>query len=360
MGIFDESFLVATLTFTVPLLLAGMGELVSQRTGVINIGLEGMMLVGAFFAFLVTWHTGSLTLGAGAGLGAGALTAVVVAALAINARADQIIVGIGINVAALGLTTFLNQQLFSGQRASVDAMQPLAIPLLSDIPVIGKPLFDQVALAYVALLLVPAVWFLLAKTRSGLLIRATGEAPAVVDTAGTSVAVVRWWGALTAGALAGLGGAMLALGSVGVFIPGMSAGQGFIALASVIVGHWRPVGVFGACLLFGSATALQLRLQTAAGIPREVWLVALVATCAFVAWFVARRRGRLRVTPASATAALLALGIALYITRPSLDLPVQMWLMLPYVSALVVLAGVGGRVRMPAALAVPYERGGVT
>lgn len=357
MGIFDEGFLVATLAFAVPLLLAGTGELISQRSGVINIGLEGMMLVGAFFSFLVTWHTGSLALGAAAGLGAGALTAGLMAVLSINARADQIIVGIGINVAALGLTTFLNQQAFAGE-ASVDPMQSLPIPLLSDIPVIGKVLFDQVALGYIALLLVPAVWLLLAKTRFGLLIRATGEAPAVVDTAGTSVAFVRWCGTLAAGALAGLGGAMLVLGSVGVFIAGISAGQGFIALASVIVGRWHPVGVLGACLLFGGATALQLRLQTEGEIPPEVWLVLVIAVSAVAGWLVARRRGRIRVSSASAVLALIALGVTLYITRPSVDLPVQTWLMLPFVAALVVLAGVGGRARMPSALTVPYERRG--
>src|SRR5262249_13720579 len=172
----------------------------------------------------------------------------------------------------------------------LDAMSPVGIPGLDDLGGVGKALFDQPPLTYVAYLLVPALWLLLQRTSAGLALRAAGEVPEAVETAGISVGGGRWAGTLTAGALAGVGGAYLSVVSLGLFLQGMSAGRGFIALAAVIFGRWRPFGVLAACLVFGGADALQLRLQAEESIPREVWIV--VAAIPALALLYAIVRGR--------------------------------------------------------------------
>ena len=358
-GIFDAAWLAAMISLTTPVLFAALGEAVSERTGVINVGLEGMMLTGAFFAFLVTWQTGSPWLGVLTGLVAGALLAAVMAALAIEAGADQIVTGIGLNILALGITTFAFDQIFSHRgQVILDAMSPLGIPGLEELGGVGRALFHQPPLAYAAYVLVPVFWFLLHRTNAGLALRAAGELPEAVDTAGISVRAVRWAGTLAAGAMAGVGGAYLSVVSLGLFVQGMSAGRGFIALAAVIFGRWRPLSVLGACLLFGGADALQLRLQVAESIPREVWVVVAALPVLALAHAIGRRRvSRIERPDVALGAVVLVGGTVLAVLRPDWRIPGQLWLTMPYVVAILVLAGFVGRTRLPSALARPYRRG---
>jgi ABC-type uncharacterized transport system permease subunit len=360
MGPFDVAWLAASVRLSTPLLFAATGELVAERTGILNIGLEGMMLSGAFFAYLVGYVTESLWLGLLAGVGAGIVMALPMALLSINARADQIVIGVGLNLLALGITTFAFRQVFAGQaEAHLDRPGPLALPLLSDVPILGRALFSQTILVYMAIAGIAMAWFVLYRTRAGLAIRAAGEVPAAADTAGVPVERMRWVGTLVAGGMAGLAGGYLSVGQLGFFIEGMSAGRGFLALAAVIFGGWRPLGVLGACLVFGAADALQLRLQAEAIVPRQVWLaVALVAVAYLV--FTRWRRSTDRSHARALVGGLIptAVGVTLFALAPRWHFPSQLWLTMPYVLALLALAGFVGRVRMPSAIAIPYRRGG--
>jgi general nucleoside transport system permease protein len=355
MGPFDEAWVIAMVGLSVPVLWAALGELISERAGVINIGLEGMVLAGAFTAFWATWATGSVWVGVLAAIGAGLLLANVMALFCIGRQADQIVVGLGLLLVAGGATAFAFQEIFAGGgRVVVDRMGDIEIPLLSNIPVIGPAFFDQGPLAYLAFLAVPAVYVLLWRTPWGLAVRAAGESPEAVEAGGLSVARTRWLATLAAGVGGALGGAMLTIGSVGVFTEDMSAGRGFIALAAVVFGRWNPLGVLGACLVFGGADALQLRLQAIGGIPAELWIVVAAVGAAIVAWQL--RKSALRAARTAFGAGLAVAGVVLAIVEPSIDPPSQIWLMFPYVMALIVLAGLVGRARMPSAIGVPYRR----
>jgi ABC-type uncharacterized transport system permease subunit len=358
-GPFDASWLIATIGLTTPILLAATGELLAERAGLFNIGLEGMMLLGAFAAFITSWQTGSAWLGVLVGMVGGVMLAALMAFLSIEARADQVVVGVGLNILALGVTTFSFEQIFASRpQALLNPMQPLAIPGLSHLPYIGKALFDQAPPAYLAYLAVPAVWFLLYRTTWGLAVRSAGELPEAVETAGLSVRKVRWLAELAAGALAGAGGAFLSAVSLGLFIQGMSAGRGYIALAAVIFGGWRPFGVLGACFVFGGADALQLRLQAVGMIPRQVWFVLFAVPLVYFAYRRLRRRPRSAFAASGIGGAVTIAGVVLFALAPSMSLPSQLWLALPYVLTLFVLAGFVGRPRMPTALAVPLHRDG--
>jgi ABC-type uncharacterized transport system permease subunit len=353
---FGAAWLATTLTLATPLVFAAVGELISERTGVINIGLEGMMLAGAFFSFLVAWASGSFWLGVAAGLGAGAGLAVVMALLSLEARADQIVVGVGLNVLALGLTSFVFEQLFLSRQQVVMAVpKPVAIPGLSELGGIGQAVFRQPVLVYVSWLTVLAAWWVLYRTTWGLAIRAAGETPSAADTAGIRVDRVRWVGTLVAGCLGGLGGAVLSIGQVGLFVQQISAGQGYIALAAVIFGGWRPLGVLGACLFFAGTNALQLQLQAKDSVPGAVWAAVALVAVVFAAWRLRRPETRTWGT-AGSTGLVIALGAGLALLRPSVSLPSELWLALPYVVALLALAGLVGRVRMPRSLGLAYER----
>lgn len=361
MGPFDTTLLVAIIFTTTPILFTAAGELVSQRSGVINIGLEGMMLNGAFFGFWIAHLTGSLLLGVLAGMLSGTLLGAVMAAMSVTAAADQIVVGIGINILATGVTTFAYGELFSGggNQPTIHPMGAAAIPGIDHIPVIGSAFFDQTPLAYVAYVMVPVIWYVLYRTNLGLLIRGAGEYPDAVETSGTSVALIRWCTILFTGSMAGLGGAMLSVGNVGVFNDGMSNGRGFIALAAVIFGRWRPLGTLGAALVFGGADALQLRLQAIGVIPRQVWVALLLVPIVVVAYQQLRYR-RWRPSFDGNTAlgtAILLIGAVLAAVGPRWSINGQFWMMLPYVITLVVLAGAAGKARVPSALGLPYRRG---
>jgi ABC-type uncharacterized transport system permease subunit len=353
---FGAAWLATTLTLATPLIFAATGELISERAGVINIGLEGMMLTGAFFSFLTEWATGSFWLAVAAGIGAGAALSAVMALLALKARADQIVVGVGLNILALGLTSFVFEQIFlSKPQVVMPVPKPVAIPGLASIPGIGQAVFRQPVLVYVAWLTVAAAWWVLYRTTWGLAIRSAGETPSAADTAGIRVDRVRWIGTLMAGCLGGLGGAVLSIGQVGLFVQQISAGQGYIALAAVIFGGWRPLGVLGACLFFAGTNALQLQLQAKDSVPGPVWAALALVAVVYAAWRLRRRETHFWRTAGSA-GLVIALGAGLAVIRPSVSLPTELWLALPYVVALLALAGLVGRVRMPGSLGVPYER----
>jgi general nucleoside transport system permease protein len=360
MGPFDVAWLAATVRLATPLLFAGTGEMVSERAGILNIGLEGMMLSGAFFSFLGTWLWHDLFLGILLGVFAGVVVAAIMALLTIQARANQIVVGVGLNLMALGVTTYAYREVFTSRtEVHLNRPQPLAIPLLSKIPVVGPAFFRQTLFVYLAFIGIAVAWFVLYRTTWGLALRAAGEVPAAADTAGVSVTRIRWIGTLTAGAMAGLGGAFLSVGQLGLFVEGMSAGRGFLALAAVIFGGWNPVGVLGACLVFGAADALQARLQAYANIPRQVWLVVGLVSLAYAVW--TRVNGRAQVRSWVGTSlgfAVLGVGVGLFAAAPKIHFPPQLWLTVPYLLALLALAGLVGRVRMPTSLAIAYRRGG--
>ncbi|MFC5747494.1 ABC transporter permease [Actinomadura rugatobispora] len=355
--LFDVALFAAAVRLSVPLLLAALGELVSERAGVINIGLEGMMLFGAYAAFLTAYGTHSVLLGLAAGLAVGLLTGAIMAFTAVNLRGDQIVVGVAINLLAAGVTLFLYRLQFEGSQPTTVRMEPFAVPLLSGIPGIGPVLFDQLPLVYLAYVLGPAVAFVLFRTRRGLMIRAAGEKPEVLDSTGASVIRVQWIGVLTAGALAGLGGAFLSVGQVGLFAENMTAGRGFLALAAVVFGQWRPYGVVAACLVFGFTDALQLRLQSMGSVPREVW-IALLAIGAALALAAVLRVRRSRPRPrwlVPTGAACVTAGLVGAMSLPDVQLPSQFWLSLPYILSLAALAGSSRDVRAPAMIGRPLQ-----
>jgi ABC-type uncharacterized transport system permease subunit len=254
--------LAGAVALMVPLLFAGLGELVSELSGTINISLEGMMLAGAFTGYLAAATTGSLWAGyAGAALG-GMLIAVVQGALSLVCEANQIVTGVVLNILVLGATTFgLSMALAGGLPRTVATVPVVSVPILRDVPVIGPALFEQNPMVYVALLLVPLTWFFLNRHPLGLALRAAGDRATAAEALGISVIRTRQLALMTCGALAGVGGGQLVLATLGAFAPNLTAGRGFIALAAVVFGGWRVLGTVGAVALFGLADTLQLRAQ---------------------------------------------------------------------------------------------------
>lgn len=269
-----DALLEASVRTATPLALAALGETVVERAGVINIGLEGIILAGAFGA-LVGASTGAVG-GIAAGLVAGVATAAVFAAFALGARADQIIVGTAITLLATGITGTVYRTVYgtAGAALSIPTMAPLPIPILSDVPLVGRALFAQPVFTYAIYLLIPALWWFLYRTHVGLALRAVGEAPEAARTAGVNERRLRVGAVLFGGVLGGASGASLVLAQSGTFAEGMSAGRGFIAIAIVVLGRWHPVGVGLAALLFGAASALQFFFQaTGWHVPYQVFLL---------------------------------------------------------------------------------------
>jgi len=250
----------SALALGTPLLLAALGELVSERAGVLNIGVEGLMLTGAFAGFLGCWVTGSPLVGLACAGVAAMLLGLVLAAWVVGLDADQVVAGAALNILALGLTGTAYRAVFgvTGAALTVPTFQPLAVGDASWL----AP-FRQPAPVYFALALVPVVWVVLARTRLGLALRAVGEAPDAAASLGVPVGAMRVGALAVAALLAGLGGGYLSLAYSNTFVEGMSAGRGFIALAIVVFGRWRPLGVLAGALLFGAASAGQFHLQAA-------------------------------------------------------------------------------------------------
>jgi len=255
----------AALQFSALLLLPALGGVISERSGVTNIAMEGMMLTGAYAGVMTALSTHSLLVGVLGAIIAGGLMAFIHAIVSINFKANQIVSGIAINIAALGLTNYL---LFvqTGGQGVPSLASSLRLPVvtwgpLAKIPFLGPILFQQNIIFYVALLILLGIQFLLFRTNIGLRIRAVGEHPQAADTAGVNVRLVRYLCVISSGLLSGLAGAFLALGISGIFISNMTAGVGYIALAAVIFGKYIPLGAAGACLIFGLGEALSVRLQ---------------------------------------------------------------------------------------------------
>lgn len=300
-----DELLVATLRLAAPLLVAALGELLVERAGVLNIGIEGMMLAGAFAAFAAAVATGSPAAGVLAGAAAGGALGAVFALFAVLRRTDQIVVGTAVNLLAAGATGVLARSLYGGATPTAPTFTAFA-PTLAGFPLVGPVLFAQPASVIASLALAVVISCFLSGTRAGVRLRAVGESARAADTEGIPVVAVRVAAVLCGALLAGAAGAALPLVQSNTFTEGMTAGRGFIALAIVIFGRWRPAGLVFASLFFGLASAAQFRLQ--------------------------------------------ARGIAL---------PYPVLLMLPYVVTLLVLAFAAGRARAPADLARPYRREGL-
>jgi ABC-type uncharacterized transport system permease subunit len=268
------AFLESAVRTATPLALAAMGELVVERSGVINIGLEGAIIAGAFGALLGA-GLGGTTAGFVAGALAGAAVALVFAAFVVRLRADQIITGTAVTLLAVGLTGTLYRVFYgeSGAALSIPTSGPLAIPALGALPVVGRALFAQPAVTYFAYAAFPLLWWWLYRTRAGLALRATGERPEAAEAAGVRVGRTRVAAILFGGAMGGLCGATLVLAQAGTFAEGMSAGRGFIAIAVVALGRWHPAGVAIAAALFGAASASQFRFQAMGwAVPYQLFL----------------------------------------------------------------------------------------
>lgn len=294
--------LASGIRLATPYLYASIGETFGQRSGVLNLGVEGQMLLGAFAAFYVTFITGNLWLGLLAAMIVGAIMGLAMAFVTVNLHAQQGISGIGFFLFGLGLSDLLFQKLL-GTVETVNGFPRIYIPVLSGIPVIGEIFFSQNLLVYLAYLLVPLAWFIMNKTTLGLKIRSIGENPEAADSLGVSVARIRYFTLILGGTLAGIAGASLSIALLNVFQQNMTSGLGFIAVALVYFGGWSPIGVLGGALLFSMINSLQLWVQVL-GIP----------------------------------------------------IPSDIAVMMPYVLTILVLVASVSRVRGPSALTKPFER----
>jgi len=288
-SVFSVGLLAATLRFATPLAFAAMGGIFSERSGVVNIGLEGMMLAGAFFGVVVAAETGQWELGLLGAMAAGGTLALIHAFFCIHLRADQIISGFAINFLALGLTGYLFRSIY-GTRGTPELPEEIPdvnLGFIKDIPFFGD-IFGQLNLMiWLMFLTVFLSWVVLFKTPLGLRIRSVGEHPRAADTVGISVFKIRYAAVILSGVLAGLGGAYLSFGFGNAFNENMTAGRGYIALAAVIFGNWRPFGAFGACLLFGFSSALALRLQGSPLLPSDLASGNLLQTLPYVLTLIA-------------------------------------------------------------------------
>ena len=252
-------FLSATIAMGTVLLLACIGEILTEKSGVLNLGLEGMMIIGAVFAFIVVQTTGNLVLAIAASMLAGAFMGLIHAFITVTLKASQVVSGLALTIFGVGLANFLGQDYVGAVR--VASLEAIPIPLLHKIPILGDAFFNQSILVYVSFLLVPIAWILIYRTRAGLKLRAVGENPSSADSLGINVFATRYIYTLIGGALTGLAGAYLSLGFNGTWMDSITSGQGWIAVALVIFATWNPIkGMLGS-YLFGFILILGLRLQ---------------------------------------------------------------------------------------------------
>ncbi len=309
--LFTQAVLIGILTsgirLATPYLFASIGEMFGQRSGIYNLGVEGQMLMGAFAAFYATLTTGNPWLGLLAAIIVGALMGLAMAVISVTFQAEQGISGIGVYLFGLGMSDLLFQKTL-GTVETVSGFRPVNIPVLSDLPVVGEIFFQQNIMVYLAYALVPIAWYILYRTTFGLKIRAVGENPAAADALGVSVNRMRYGTVILGGTLAGVAGASLSIALLNVFQHNLTSGIGFIAVALVYFGGWKPYGVLFGALLFSMVNALQL------------WIQALSIPIPFDAS--------------------------------------EMLIMLPYILTILVLVFSAGRMRKPSALGVPYERSG--
>ncbi len=301
-SLFLTDYLSSSLNLSIPIAFAALGGLFSERSGVINIGLEGLLLTGAFVSAATSILTGNVGVAILCAILAGAILGLIHAYLCVTLEVNQIVSGLAINLATAGLTAYGSRLLFKTGTIALANIPNLNLLGLKNLPILGI-IFNQNPILYVFFLLIPLSTYLIFKTHWGLALRAVGEYPAAADTAGISVVKVRYLSVILSGCLASLGGVYLALVHVGFFTEGMSAGKGFIAIAAIIFGRWHPIYTTLACFLFGATEALQLRIQ------------------AF-----------------------------------NLNIPYQFLVMLPYLIALFALIGLAGKYHPPAALGKKFER----
>jgi ABC-type uncharacterized transport system permease subunit len=261
--VFWTSVIAGGLLAGVPLMFTALGETISERAGVLNIGLEGMMLLGAYLGFLGAHYTGSVWVGFLTGIAGGMIGSVFMIVLCVWLGLDQIVVGIAITLAGEGITSVLQQAQFGSSYPRLDAAPTVAIPGLHRISVLGSSLFDQPLIVYLAFAFVGLLAWLFRRTNIGLNLRAAGEKPEALDAAGVSVVATRSWAALSTGALAGLGGAYLSIVAAGIFTPFITQGQGFMAIVIAMLGRGRPLWVLLGSFLFGIALSLSDSLQLA-------------------------------------------------------------------------------------------------
>jgi simple sugar transport system permease protein len=247
----------------IPLLLAALGESISERSGVLNLGIEGFMIIGAYLGFIVAYYLHSTWLGFLGGAAGGVLACLVMIVLCVWLGLDQIVVGIAITLAGEGITSVLQGAEFGTTYPRLGATPTLSIPLLHKIPVIGPGLFEQNLLVYLGIIFAVVLAWVFRSTNVGLNLRAAGEKPEALDAAGVSVAATRSWAVLSTGALAGLGGGFLAIAGAGVFTPFMTQGQGYMAIVICMLGRGKPVWVALASLLFGISLSITTALQLA-------------------------------------------------------------------------------------------------
>ncbi len=291
-------FLASAVRLASPLLLAALGELVSERAGVFNVGLEGIMLLAAFAAAATTLLSGSPWLGVAGGAAAGVLASGILAVAVVLCRADQVVTGIGFNLLALGATSLLRQMLLSGPTlpVSVRDIAVYRIPGLSNLPIVGRAFFSQSPLLYFGVVSAVVMWIVLRGTRAGLLVRAAGEGADAADAAGLSVTAIRFSAMLFTGLMTGLGGAVLAIVASGAtFVDDLTAGRGYLAIAVAIFGRWHPLWVLLTALLFGCADALQYQGQSMGIAIAPPLLLMLPFILALLAWVAI---GRSKSTPA--------------------------------------------------------------
>lgn len=260
---FLTTFLTSSVRMAVPLIFAGLGETFSEKAGILNIGVEAIMLSGAFFSFAATYMTGNLWVGVIGGMIGGMIVSLIHAVFSVYLRKDQTVTGIALNMFMLGATSFMFKVLVSSNLdfPQISTFDKIAIPFLCDIPVIGPAFFNQDIIVYVSYALIILSTIFLYGTTWGLSLTAVGEHPRAADTVGIKVYTTRYLAAMVNGILGGLGGAYLTLVQLGVFMENVTSGRGYIALAVVIFGRRHPIGVFLAALLFGAADAFQFRLQ---------------------------------------------------------------------------------------------------
>jgi simple sugar transport system permease protein len=307
-GLFSEVFLGALLfgavTAAIPLLLAGLGEQMSEKAGVLNIGIEGMMIGGAYLGFVAAFYSGSLWLGFLFGACAGIAVAALMALLCVRLGLNQIVIGIGLTLGLEGLTALLHHFQFSRSYPRLPAAERTEIPLLADIPVLGPALFRHHLVVYLAIALVFVMIYVYRRTQLGLNLQAAGDKPAALDVAGVDVIRTRTVAVLFTGALAGLGGAYLANVGAGIFIPFITNGAGFLGIVLAMLARGRPVWVLLGALLFGLCLSLTTAMQVA-----------------------------------------------------GINIPTDVIQMLPFLAVMVMLVAFGRRGSLPAALGIPYERG---
>ena len=307
-GLLSDAFLISLIAGAVaaglPLLLAGLGEQVSEKAGVLNIGIEGMMLFGAYAGFATAFVTNSLWLGFLAGAAAGLVMAMLMALFCVRLGLNQIVIGIALTLGADGITALLHHVQFSRTYPRLPRVETVDIPGLSEIPIIGPSLFSRHPMVYIAVILVVALALLFRSTNVGLNLQAAGDKPDALDAAGISVTATRTWSVLFTGAMAGLGGAYMAMVGAGIFVPFMTGGAGFIAIVLAMLARGRPIWVLIGAFLFGASLSLTTALQVG-----------------------------------------------------GVNVPTDVVQMLPFLMVMIVLVIFARRASLPAALGLPYVRG---